>query len=86
MKTMYRFALVNGLSVSWIQRCIELVHRKAQRAYGPQLIPFGARNETYKALQTELGRYTSFSRNTAYFELRGTVPGRYNPDHEHPRN
>ena len=53
MKTMYRFALVNGLSVSWIQRCIELVHRKAQRAYGPQLIPFGARNETYKALQTD---------------------------------
>ena len=53
---MYRFALVNGLSVSWIQRCIELVHRKAQRAYGPQLIPFGARNETYKALQTDKGK------------------------------
>ena len=49
---MYRLALVNGLSVSWIRRCIEMVHRKAQRAYGPQLIPFGARNRTYKALQT----------------------------------
>ena len=26
-ETMYRCTLVNGLSVSWILRCIELVHR-----------------------------------------------------------
>jgi hypothetical protein len=53
---MYRFALVNGLSVSWSRRCIELVHRQAQRAYGPQLIPSGAQCETYTALQTDKGR------------------------------
>ena len=54
---MYRFALVNGLSVSWIRSCIELVHRQAQRAYGPQLIPFGAQNETYKQLQRTVIRH-----------------------------
>jgi hypothetical protein len=51
---MYRYMLVNGLSGAGTVAESSWYIDKPRRAYGPQLIPMSAQEETYKSLKADV--------------------------------